>query len=751
MQELLRILAKRARWVMAAVIVAVLCSIGLGLMMKPVFESKAIIELNKSSSGASGLDLGGDLSSQVMGDSDSLLTDLQTETAILQSDALAIDVIERLHLASEPPYATVAAVKKDGKGPVLSSAAETRAHLLGVFKGHLKVQPMRGTRLIAVSFDDHDPTRAALLANALIESYKSQYLQSHYSATSEASAWLTKQLEDLKRNVEESEKKLTDFEKETGILTFDMVASSPDKGDGGGSGEAHSVVIQKLDALNSELTQAEANRIQKETIYRFAKSGNAETILAIGNDPLTASSNSAVLTQSGGLSALAALRQQQGTLKVALADASGKYGANNRHLQDLQAQAQEVDRQISEEIGKVANRAAVDFQLAKQTEDSVRHRFQQQQDEANKLNGKAVELAVLSQEASSRKRLYEDLYTKLQEANISAGIKATNITVVDSAWAQPNPVRPNLRTNMLFGLFFGLIFGVVMAFTVESLDRSITTPNEVEEITGRSVVGTIPLFDEAEKSAPNRLFRSKDMQLTPPAGNPNIAWMLSRPKSAVAEACRSLRTSVMLSRAGGGPKVVLVASSVPGEGKTTITVNLAIAFAQHNKRVLVIEADMRRPTLKRVLGLHSETGLSNVLTGTADFDSAVVQGVAVPTLDMLLSGPTPPLPSEILDSTAFDDLLERMKSQYDFILIDSPPATMVTDAIPLGLKSDGIIWLTRAGVVTKPLVTRASEMISKFRLPLIGFVMNGVDIHSVDYQYSYYGYTGSNGYYDQKS
>ena len=301
------------------------------------------------------------------------------------------------------------------------------------------MQPIRGTRLIAVSFDDHNPNRAAVLANTLIESYKNQYLQSHYSATSEASDWLTKQLEDLKQNVEQSEKKLTDFEKETGILTFDMVASAPEKGGDGGTGQAHSVVIQKLDALNAELTQAEANRIEKEAIYRFTKSGNPDTILAIGNDPIASSTNSAVLSQSGGLSALGSLRQQQGSLKVALADASGKYGANNRHLKDLQTQMQEVNRQIDEEIGRVANRAQVDYQLAKQAEDSVRDRFKQQQEEANKLNGKAVELAVLSQEAASRKRLYEDLYTKLQEANISAGIKATNITVVDPAWAHAKP------------------------------------------------------------------------------------------------------------------------------------------------------------------------------------------------------------------------------------------------------------------------------------------------------------------------
>jgi succinoglycan biosynthesis transport protein ExoP len=750
MQELFRVLSKRRRWVIAAVVLALVCSIGRALTMKPIFQSTVVIELNKSSSSAAGLELGGDSTAQSFLDGDSLLTDLQTETTILQSDALAMDVIQRLHLASQDPFAQAIrhARKKsvESRASPLSEESQTRALLLGAFKGSLKVQPIRGTRLINVSFEDRDPNRAAVVANALIDSYKDQYLQSHYNATSEASSWLTKQLEELKRNVENSEKKLTDFEKESGILSFDSLGE--DKSGSGGQG--HSVVLQKLDALNAELTQAEANRIEKEAIYRFTKSGNPDSILAIGRDPIASSTSSAVLTQSGGLGPLENLRQQQGVLRVALADAGTKYGENNRHLKDIQTQVSELDRQVSEEVARLATRAENDYELAKQQENVLRQRFQQQQEEATKLNGKAVELSVLSQEAFSRKKLYEDLYTKLQEANISAGIKATNITVVDPAWAQPIPVRPNLRTSLIYGLMFGMIFGVVAAFAAESMDRTVTTPVEVEEVTGRAVVGTIPLFEETGKSAHARLFKSNEAHLAL-GRNESATWILSRPKSAVAEACRALRTSIMLSRAGGGPRVILVTSSVPGEGKSTVSVNLAIAFAQHSKRVLIIEADLRRPSINRILKVKNHLGLSNVLTGSADFESAVSRAVAVPSLDVLSSGPTPPLPSEILDSAALDELVSQLRREYDLIVIDSPPATVVTDAIALGMRADGVLWVTRAGIVTKPLVARAAEMVNKFQLPLIGFVMNGVNLNSVDYQYSYYGYSGSSGYYDEKN
>ncbi len=213
----------------------------------------------------------------------------------------------------------------------------------------------------------------------------------------------------------------------------------------GSEGQIHSVVIQKLDALNAELTVAEANRIEKEAIARLANTGSADVILGLGNDPLAAQSNSMVLTQGGGLSNLQQLRQQQSQLKINLSDAATTYGPNNRHLKEMQTQIHALDDQIQEELQQIIKRAQVDFQLAQQTEGEIRRQFDQQQTAASKLNEKTVQFAVLSQEAFSRKKLYEDLYTKLQEANVSAGIKATNITIVDPARSQSIPVRPKPR------------------------------------------------------------------------------------------------------------------------------------------------------------------------------------------------------------------------------------------------------------------------------------------------------------------
>jgi polysaccharide biosynthesis transport protein len=326
-------------------------------------------------------------------------------------------------------------------------------------------------------------------------------------------------------------------------------------------------------------------------------------------------------------------------------------------------------------------------------------------------------------------------------------MKATNITIVNPAWPEPNPVRPNLLKNLVLGLCMGAFFGIVGAVTAESLDRTVGSPTQVEEVTGRMVVATIPLM--VEQSDSRRNGRSKTTELAAASSSP--LWTLAYPKSAAAEAYRALRTSVMLSRARGGPQVLLVTSSVPGEGKSTITANLGVVFAQHKKRVLIIEADMRRPSMKRVTGALSFTGLSNVLTGIDDLDSAILPNIGIENLDLLSAGPVPPLPSEILGSGAFEELLATARTRYDHILIDTPPATIVTDAVLLSNCADAVLWVTRAGLATKPLLARASEIVQQFRLPLIGYVMNGVDFRSVDYQYSYYGYSGKNGYYDENS
>ena len=768
LRNFIRVLARRRRWIIGSIVACLILAVIATMMMRATFASTATIELNKS---GGSMDLGiGDALGQQLGSDEDLQTDLATETAILKSDSLALAVIRKLKLASQPPFVGKDAAASKAELPP-DESPNTRTRLLAIFSSHLKVNTVRGTRLIRVSFESHDPSQAAQIANAIIDSYKSQYLQSHYDASSEASDWLTKQLSELKANVEDSEKKLTDFEKESGILSFQSGSVGGNGESGGAGGEIHSTVLQKLDALNSELTIAEANRIQKEAIYRIARTGNGEEIVSLGSSPLATQGNSMVITQGGGTSNLQLLQQKENELKVSLADASTMLGPNNRHLKEIEIQISALDGQIQQEIQEIVKRAKTDLELAQETEDGIRHRFEQQQEEASKLNEKTVEFAVLSQEAASRKKLYEDLYTKLQEANVSAGIKATNITVVDPARTSSNPVRPDPVFNTMLGFLLGLFIGLATAFTVDSVDRTVVNPLEVEEITRIPVIGIIPTFGDSTSvygsygsygsygarrayGASRRKGKSKSVAHEPAVPEP--IWMLNHPESVAAEAFRSLRTSIILSRPKTELKIILVTSCIPGEGKSTVTANLAISFAQHGKKVMIMEADMRRPSMKHVLDVSNEAGLSSVLAGSLTLDEATLHGVHVPTLDVLPAGPRPPMPSEILGSAAFDNLLDQLRARYDVVLIDSPPALLLTDAVSIASKTDAAVWVARAGVITRPYLARAAQLIERNGMPVIGFVLNRMDKSVDPYGYGYgygYGYEYKNygAYYGEKN
>lgn len=760
LHRIVRLLMKRYKWIISSIFVCLAFAITITLMMKPSYEATAMVELNKSSD-TMDLGLPDELSQGLTGGIDTLQTDLQTEIAILKGDSLALAVIQRLNLVSQPEFANRKGAGNSGSDSSLSldRDSQERSRLLAIFHKHLSVESVHGTRLIQVTYESHNRDEAANIANALIDAYRSQYLQSHYDATIETSNWLTKQLSDLKANVEASEQRLTDFEKQTGIFSFGNMMPS-DSGNGGidGGGGIHSPVIEKLDQLNTELTDAEANRIQKEAIYRIIQTGNTDAIIGLASNAMASGPNgaqSSVLTEGGGLTNLEYLRRQRNLLEVSLADAATKFGDNNPHLIDLKTQLQALDNEVKQEQAEIGKRAEADFQLAQQAEDRIRQEFEKQQHEANDLNEKAVQAAVLSQEAFSRKKLYDDLYTKLQEANVSSGIQATNISVVDPARPQFFPIRPKPISNTAVGLMLGVFLGFGLAYLADAFDRRIASPLEIEEIVGLPVIAMIPEFiassrrEELQSSHSDHqhgnALADQDALLTP-------AWILEHPRSPASEAYRSLRTSIMLSRPGRQPQVILVTSCTPGEGKTTLSQNLGVAFAQHGKKVMIIEADMRRPHLIHTKELKTpHVGLSTVLAGRSTLSESILREVLVPALDVLPAGPPPPMPSEMLGSAAFDDLLQDLRSQYEVVVIDSPPALLVTDPVSMSAKSDAVLWVCRDGIVTKPGLLRASHLIERNRIPVIGFIFNCM-AKGGGYSYGYgygYGYESYHAYYEE--
>jgi succinoglycan biosynthesis transport protein ExoP len=734
LREIINIFVRR-RWViLGSIILGALCAVLLAVFMKPVYQATATIEFNEENSGSIGSDLGGSAMSSLLGGED-LQTQLNTEVKVFASDALAMDVIRKLNLNAQPPFL-------DSKHPYVqlgspgTESPSERTRLLKVFNSHLKVDLIGGTTLIEVGFRSHNPKQAAEVANAVIGSYQKMYLQSHFAAVSQASNWMASQLSDLKANVERSERRLTDFEKASGLLTLPAETALPT----GGAAEGEQIVspvIQKLEQLNAELTAAEADRIQKEAIFRLAAAGNPDVIRGLIASPLAQGSS---LVEQGGRGqesdVLEGLQEKHSDLQVQMAQAEAIYGPNNRHLKDLQTQLNTVDAQMQDEMKKIVDRAGADLKVAQETESTIRAQLNAENAKADKLNDKSVQLSILSQEASSEKKLYEDLYTQLQEADVAAGMKATNITVVDPAFPTSRPVLPRPMLFIVLGVIAGAVLGIAAANMLERIDTSVISLPDVEELAGSAVIAVIPEFKQPlprEMGDDEKVSRATELE-----PSQSTAWILMHPSSAASEAFRSLRTGVLLSRPGGPPKVLLITSSVPAEGKSTVAVNLAIAMAQNGAKVIVVEADMRRPTLMRHFRLKGDSGLSSVLADAVSLDDAIIGGITSANLDVLPAGPVPPLPSELLGSAKFDSVLNELRARYDVVLIDSPPALMLTDAISIGSKADAVLWIVRAGRATRAHLARAAQQIHRNRLPLIGYVLNGLDRRIDPYGYGYY-------------
>jgi capsular exopolysaccharide synthesis family protein len=724
--------------------------------MRNQYTSTATLLVNKENSG--GLDLGG-LSgiASAVGGTDDLKTSLQTHAKVLQSDTTALLVVREMGLDKVAPYKyTPGPLGGNSKmkaeiGLPLEKTTATRERILKMIGRKLKVEPQEDTRLITVEFRDYDAQRAADVANTFVNVYIHEYLTNNFQATARASDWLNNQLDALKAKVADSQQKLSDYESKTGlsVLMLGMSGGSGSSGSGGGStgGGMHIPAVDKLAALNQELTAAEADRISKEAIYHLTQTQSPEVIMGLGSSSLASSlGGSTVINGGQGLEVLQGLRQQEAALRMQYGDALTKYGAKSPHLAELQGQMEALNQAIRDELKRINERAKNDYTLALQTEDGIRKSYVQQQEEVNKLNDNTIQLEVLAGEALSNRELYQDLYSKLQSASIQAGVSATNLVLVDEARPTASPERPNWTLYPAVGLAVGLLLGIAFAFVRENLDDSLVTTEQVEKVGLLPVLSYIPLMRPDDKQRGKQPGEDANAEVNPL----ERSLLISRPTAPAAESYRALRTAILLSATDEPLRVLLVTSPLGGDGKTTISYNLAVAFAQHGRRVLLMDADMRKPSMHTFFRVRKAPGLSEVLTGGVQFADALLGHGSLGNLFLLASGTTPPNPADLLDSRRFDALLAEAKSQFDLIIIDSPPVLMVTDPVILSTKADGTIVVVRSQKTTRPVLKRVVGVLSRSHGRKLGFVVNGMDTTSVEYYYSY-GYYGDNKYYGEEA
>jgi polysaccharide biosynthesis transport protein len=722
LREYLRVLIKR-KWIVAGTLALIFgAALIATLRTTPIYDAVGSIAINKpdpmlqnlrdsSNSGADYYDP----------------TDLDTEVRILRSDLLALQVIKQLNLDRMPEFG--------GHGQPSSSALELTTDtldpnsarsnaVLGGFKGSLKVVLEPNTRIIDIHFRSPNKDLAARVVNTLANTYIEQNFKTRFESTMQASDWLSRQLVDLQMKVETSQEKLVHYQKQHQILGID---------------EKQNITTAKLDELNKELTTSESERMQKESVYRLAESGDPESAAAVASGAAQgkSSENTSVLLEK--------LQAQKADLKIQIAQFSTQFGPAYPKLAQLNNQVQEIDAQVQNEMKKVGGRLRGDYLASLQRENMLRAALEVQKQEANKLNESAIEYSLLKRDFETNRTLYEGLLQKLKEAGVTAGLRSNNIRPVDIARTPGSPAEPNIPRNLGFGFVLGLTSGIGLAFLLEGIDNTVRTPEQAQAISGLPSLGMIPMGSKTAGETNSR-------GLAVAASKEAVELIAqSRPQSQMAESYRALRTSLLLTSLGAPPKTILITSALPQEGKTTTSINTATVLAQKGTRVLLVDADLRRPSIHKTLGMGPRVGLSNVLTGGTTLQQATVRSTLLPNLFILPAGTPPPNPAELLASSQMADLLAELREQYDHIVVDTPPTLSVTDAVVLSTRMDAVVLVIRSGQTTKPALRRSRDILAQVNARVAGVLLNAVDLDSPDYYY-YYEYQGKYGhrYYDEE-
>jgi polysaccharide biosynthesis transport protein len=552
--------------------------------------------------------------------------------------------------------------------------------------------------------------------NTHLQSYIEQNFRSKYDATTQASNWLSAELEELRIKVEKSEDARIAYERQNQIWQID---------------EKQDITTAKLADLSKVVTEAQTMMAEKEAVYRMAASGNV--------DALPAARDNAVIQD---------LLKRKTELDENYADATHQYGPNYPKVQRLVSQQKEIQEDLEKARKTVIESVQQEFGTARQRVELLQEALDKQKAEANDLAEKLVQYHILQHDAESNKALYDGLLQKLKEAGITAGLRSSNIRIVDPALAPTSPSRPQKARNIMLAILVGLVGGVGLALFREYLDNTVKSPDDIEALTGLPSLAVVPSLPglNGHHSRLSRFSRESHPQVT---AGPRVELLsYVQPKSQISEAFRALRTSLLLSQAEHPPQVILVTSALPREGKTTAAVNLAVTLAQLGDRTLLMDSDLRKPGIRRALNLTmgKEGGLSSYLAGVSTLDEVIIAHPTITNLDALTTGPVPPSPADLLSSHRMREAITELRRRYKFIVIDSPPIMAATDAVILSSLTDGVLLVVRSGETPKEAFTRTRDLLAAVKSRLLGVVLNAVDSSAPDYYYSYRYYPYAYGY-----
>jgi succinoglycan biosynthesis transport protein ExoP len=706
------LILRKHQWLILSFLLATVTIVAIATFrMQPVYVATARIEMDREN--ANILPFQGADSYDYMMDVENYI---ETQSKILTSETLALQTIRNIGLAARPGFTS-----SEGSSEAIATgnlANQKRPPELAGFLGSLSVRRVPNSRLMDVSFESTDPQLAARIVNTHIATYIEQNFRSRYDATTRATGWLSDQLDELKIKVQKAEEARIAYERQNQIWTLD---------------DKQNITTQRLADINKELTDAQSERMRKESLFEFAKSGNLDAVPQV---------------QTNGV--LMDLLRKQAEASAQYTDALSQYGPNFPKVQRLQLQLKQFDDSIEKEKKKIVDILESDYREARQREIMLTGALDAQKAEANQMAEKFVEYNILKREAEATKTLYDGLMTKLKETALSQGLRSSNIRVVDPAMIPSIPARPAKTRNIMLALLAGLVGGIGLALLREYLDNTVKTPDDVETLARLPSLAVVPQFAGSNGTAKQRLING----IAANGHDKRIELVAQHlPKSQMSEAFRALRTSILLSQADHPPQVILVTSALPREGKTTAAANLAVTLAQLGDRTVLVDADLRKPGVGRLLNLGSSkyAGLSSYLAGVSSLDLVTVPHPTIPNLAAIPTGPLPPNPADLLSSHKFAEAIAELRTKYKFIVIDSPPVMAATDAVILSVQTDGVLLVVRSGETPKEAFTRTRDLLNSVKCHILGVVLNAVDSSAPDYYYSYRYYPYSYGYGPQET
>ncbi len=583
----------------------------------------------------------------------------------------------------------------------------------------VSVEQVRDTHLLLVSATSSDPVRAALIANAVAQAFREHHVEGKMAANYEAFNLLRTQAKDQEQKVVESENALQQFREQVKIVSLDVA-------------DANSPQLARLGKLSQDLTDAQTARIALEAELKVVQD-------AVGTDPAAAAHNNRLLSlpEVRADPAVAAIRTSLVEADKEISALEDTYGPSHPQLQAASAKAELLRSRLAEALSQVAGSLTPQLAMLQEREQELGAQYDEQNELALELAKHSLTYGRLQSEVMRQRKLFDVLVERMREVDLSSDYPKANVEVVQSADPPSTPIRPRRARIILLSAFLGLLAGIGLAFFLEHMDDTVRTPEDLEERVGLPVLGFVPAINGAGGRGNEFIHRG------------TVCAM--EPTSSASEAYRNIRTSLFFSAPAERAKALVITSGGPGDGKTTTATNLALAIAQSGKRVLLIDADLRRPMLHKVFSLDAHKGVSTVLVGEATLAECVQQarydGKAVQNLDILVAGPKPPNPSELLDSDGMRGLLEEARTAYDRVLVDTPPVLFVADASILGAICDGVILVVKSAKNTRSLAARAREQLRSVKARVLGGVLNEVHVSRLGSYYSDYYYYGYSRYY----